>query len=154
MQGRHALVINPLKIVRAIPRWVFAMNKLAVVVVSLLLLTCCRNASAQPSQCPVCENFFPSFGNCAETVLKDPPDGRIAFTGTVVSVKILPYCRQQIRVEVMRSSEPSLPKTVDVEVSACMHGGDKVGTAITALVSAKPGPTGTYSARSDVECPR
>jgi hypothetical protein len=128
------------------------MNKLAVAVVGLLLLACCRNASAQPSQCPACENFWPSFGNCAETVLKDPPDGRIAFTGTVIAAKVVPMCRKLIRVEVTRSSDPLLPKTIDIDHGSCIVGGDTVGAAITALVSAKPGRMGTYSARPDSEC--
>jgi hypothetical protein len=124
-----------------------AMNKLVLAVVSLLLLTFCQNASAQ---CPNCRAMSP-FGNCAETVLNDPPEGSIAFTGTVIAAKDL-QCSQQVRVEVTRSSAPSLPATIDIELGPCTLGTGPVGTTITGLVSAKPGSTGTYSAKPDYLC--
>jgi hypothetical protein len=124
------------------------MSKLGTFFLSVWLLACCQNTSAQPSECMSCRAMS-RFGGCPETALTDPPRDRIGFSGTVVAVKDL-ECRIQIRVNVTRSSTPALPSTIDIELDPCMLG--TVGPSITGIVSATPAPTGVYAARPDYEC--
>jgi len=111
--------------------------------VSLSLLTFGQASLAQPSDCQACRTVA-LYGNCPETA---PPAGHIAFIGKVVAANPI-KCGTQIRVNVTRSSAPSLPSTIEIDVSACMAWMGAVGDSISAVIAEAPTQSGAYSAQT------
>src|SRR4051812_29777057 len=112
------------------------MRPIALFVLSILLLTYGRTALGQPSQCPVCSAMF-HYGLCPESSVSDPPQRGIAFAGTVVASKPI-ACGVQITVNVTRSSSPSLPATIVIDLGACMLLARGIGDTINAVVFDEP----------------
>jgi hypothetical protein len=85
------------------------------------------------------------YGHCPESGISNPPQHGISFVGTVVAVKPID-CGVQITADVTRSSSPSLPAAIVIDVGACFLWGGEIGDPIVALVSEAPKQSGAYAA--------
>ena len=126
------------------------MRPIAVFVLSILALTYGRAALGQPSQCRVCRTAYP-YGHCPESSISNPPEHGVAFAGTVVAAKPI-TCGVQITVDVTRSSSPSLPATIVIDVESCSFWTGAIADAITAVVFDAPKQSGAYDAH--IHCAR
>jgi len=120
------------------------MKSNVVFVVSILLLAYCQRAAAQPVECPVCRAEY-SYGHCPEAGIDNPPENGIAFTGTVTAARPI-ACGAQITVDVKRSSSPSLPAAIVIDVKPCAFWSGAIGDTVSAVVSEARKQTGAYAA--------
>jgi hypothetical protein len=86
------------------------------------------------------------YGNCPPATLDDPPKHSIAFYGTIVAIKPM-QCGEQLTVTVKRSSSPSLPATIVIEIGSCTLA-PGVGQDIRAVVGETPKKPGLYEEHS------
>lgn len=122
------------------------MKLIAAFVASILVLADCQAALAYMSAtCPSCRAIY-SYGNCPETSIDSPPKGGIAFVGIVLASIDVNNCGTIIRAKVTRSSAPSFPSTILIEVGACLSWRGNSGDAISGVVLATPLPNGAYRA--------
>jgi hypothetical protein len=75
--------------------------------------------------------------------------GLSAFIGTVVTAKPID-CGVQITVDVARSSAPSLPAKIVIDVLPCSFWRGAIGDTISAVVFEAPKQTGAY--KSSIQC--
>jgi hypothetical protein len=133
----------------AIPLASVTMNSIIVFAVTLLLVTCSQIARAAPAECPACRAMHP-YGRCPETSINNPPKNSIGFIGSVVAAKPTD-CGVQITVRVTRSSSPSLPETIVIDIGPCSFWWAATGDTISAAVFEAPEQTGVY--RASLYCP-
>lgn len=123
---------------------IICMKPITILVLSLSFLTYHRVVLGQPLQCPFCRALLP-YGHCPEGAIDTVPQHGIAFLGTVVATKPI-NCGVQITAEVTRSSPPSLPAVIKIDVGPCLTWTGKIGDPINAVVSTAPDPRGAYLA--------
>ena len=122
------------------------MHRVAPFFVSLSLLACIADRAGNSRWIVLCVDAMMPYGRCPEAGVNNPQGDGIAFVGHVVAVKPI-KCGVQIRVNVTRSSAPSLPSMIDIDVSTCMVWGGAIGDSINAVVSGEPMQTGVYAPR-------
>jgi len=85
------------------------------------------------------------YGQCPESGISHPPAHGIAFAGTIVAAKPID-CGVQITVDVTRSSSPSLPAAIVIDIGACFLLDSGIGHRISAVVYEAPKQSGAYDA--------
>jgi hypothetical protein len=122
-------------------------RRFALVIAILTAALQSHVARAQTVPCPACRAnvLLPT---CDEAAVANPPREAIGLVGTVVDTDTSTACGRALRVDVIRSSQASLPQRIAIDLGPCVFWSGKPGGTIRVMVDARPSEDGFYRLRA------
>ena len=121
--------------------------RFALVIAILTAALQAEAARAQTLPCPVCRAFV-AFPTCDDAAVANPPRDAIGLVGTVVDADASTACGRALRVDVIHSSQASLPQRIAIDLGPCVSWPGPPGGTIRVMVDARPSEDGFYRLRA------